>query len=177
MKTAFSSWKNRIAPVFDVTRQIFLVESVDGKIIFEEEKGLPGEDLGEKALHLAGMGVNTLVCGAISQFMQSIIASYGINVVPFIAGDLREVIQAWFDNRIKDDVFAMPGCCQEGKRSRLGSTGVRAGRGRCVTGGAPGAGSGGICICPQCFHQEPHVAGIPCSRKLCPVCGCTMARG
>ena len=38
------------------------------------------------------------------------------------------------------------------------------------------AGPGGSCICPNCGHKVPHVAGQPCNQKTCPKCGATMAR-
>jgi hypothetical protein len=33
----------------------------------------------------------------------------GIHVVPFVAGELGEVIQAWINDELANDLFAMPG--------------------------------------------------------------------
>ena len=53
-------------------------------------------------------------------------------------------------------------------------TGPPMGGGR---GGGPfAAGPGGDCICPECGHKVPHVAGQPCNQKTCPKCGATMTR-
>jgi predicted Fe-Mo cluster-binding NifX family protein len=177
MKTAFSSWNNRIAPVFDVARQVFLVESDAGLIIRETEEAMPPGDLGVKARHLAELGVNTLVCGAISLPLQGLVATYSITVVPFVAGDLREVIQACLEGRIHDEIFAMPGCCRQTRRRGGSGMGEREGHGQCVMGDALEAGSCGICICPNCSHHEPHERGVPCSRKKCPICGSALIRG
>ena len=51
---------------------------------------------------------------------------------------------------------------------------VDGGRGR--MGGPSAAGPGGNCICPNCGHKAPHVAGQPCDQQACPKCGTTMAR-
>ncbi|MCU0577673.1 MAG: NifB/NifX family molybdenum-iron cluster-binding protein [Desulfobacterota bacterium] len=177
MKTAFSSWNNRIAPVFDVARQLFLVESDAGRIVREAEEAMPADDLGAKARCLAGYGVNTLVCGAISRPLQCLVASYGITVIPFVAGDLHEVIQAWHDGRTLDELFAMPGCCrQPGRRGGRGR-GLGAEQGRFGMGNATQGETGFICICPDCSHCEPHERGFPCSRKQCPICGSALVRG
>lgn len=170
MKTAFSSWNHRIAPVFDVARQLLLVESHEEGIISEAEATMPADDPGEKAECLARLGVNTLVCGAISRPMQGLIESRGIALIPFVAGDLREVIQAWMEGRIHEGAFTMPGCC-----SRSRQRGRWSGRGPCQT--RYYTGICGFCVCPQCSHREPHVRGIPCSRKQCPVCGSPLVRG
>lgn len=169
MKTAFPFWNYRIAPVFDVARQLLLVESQKGRIISETAEPMPADDLGEKAESLARLGVNTLVCGAISRTMQGLIESRGIALVPFVAGDLRVVIQAWIEGRIHDGAFTMPGCC-----SRSRQRGRWSARGPCQTGYS--TGTCGFCVCPQCSHREPHVRGIPCSRKQCPVCGSPLVR-
>lgn len=50
------------------------------------------------------------------------------------------------------------------------------GQGR-MGGNRPGAGPGGICVCPQCGTQVPHQQGAPCYNISCPKCGNKMTRG
>ncbi len=38
------------------------------------------------------------------------------------------------------------------------------------------AGPGGNCVCPKCNHKVPHIAGQPCSVRVCPECGTKMVR-
>lgn len=38
------------------------------------------------------------------------VAAYDIRVIPFVAGDLREVIRAWLGGGLESPFFAMPGC-------------------------------------------------------------------
>jgi len=123
----------------------------------------------------AGVGGTGMVCGAISRPLQCLVASCGITVIPFVAGDLQEVIQAWLDGRIEDELFAMPGCC--GLSRRGGVMGLRTGHTQCCTEDTARRESGFICICPNCSYYEPHERGIPCSRKQCPVCGNALIRG
>jgi len=112
MKAAFASWNNRIAPVFDVARLVSVVESKAGKPVGEMQEvqldGLPVS----KVLRLAELGIGTLVCGAISRPLRDLVASQGIRVIPFVAGELDEVVQAWLSGDINGDAFSMPGCCR-----------------------------------------------------------------
>ena len=126
MKTAFSVWEQRIAPVFDTARQIHLVESTGTRITAETAHAISGENVPQMVAWLSEQGVCTLVCGAVSRPLQERLSAVGIKVVPFVAGDLRQVIQASFDGSLTGAAFTMPGCCGR-RRGRRG-----AGRGHCA---------------------------------------------
>jgi len=117
MKAAFAVWNKRIAPVFDVAREIRLVEAESGRIVRERDEKLPANSGPETGRCLIELGVDTLVCGAISRLMLSQIAAYDIRVVSFVAGDLCEIIQAWLSGDFRKEAFTMPGC--RGGRGRL----------------------------------------------------------
>lgn len=184
MKTAFSYWDHRIAPVFDTAPCLHIVESASGKITAETfvnlHNDMPPQTV---AMRLMELGVNTLVCGAISRPIYEIIAAYEIQIVSFVAGELPEVITAWLTGAIKSDAFAMPGC-----RGRWQQGGGRCGFGeeRCrQAAGSLGmrrqrinnrAGESLLCICPNCGRCEAHQRGIPCAKRQCPSCGATMVR-
>lgn len=124
MKTAFAAWENRIAPVFDVAGQIHIVETGVGQSIRETQVSFADNLPVQRALRLAELGVSTLVCGAISRPMHEMVAAYGIHVVPFVAGDLREVIRAWLRDGLQRDSFAMPGCWRRDRRGARGMSGI-----------------------------------------------------
>lgn len=147
LKTAFSCWDERIAPVFDTTRQLHVVETAAGRVVGEKKEALALDLPLQKAMRLAELGVSTLVCGAISRPLQAMISSAGIQVIPFVSGDLREVIAAWLKGSLPDSTFAMPGCR---RRDRRGAGGnyfyqeemIMNGRGQ--GGGGRGQGRGGM---------------------------------
>ena len=199
MKAAFAVWGERIAPVFDVARHVRMVEADEGRIVRTETSAVSADSPIEKARWLAGRGVGVLVCGAISRPLLETIAAHGIRVVPFIAGDVKDVASAWLAGTLERGLFAMPGCCGGGRRFRVrrfpgredgimrdrdggsGRGGGGAGRGRAGAGmgrlgGRIAGGPGGACVCTGCGYREPHERGIPCSGKECPKCGAAMTR-
>lgn len=120
MRVAFAVWNDRIAPVFDVVREVRLADFESGRVVREETLyPLQEGSLTEKAVWLAELKVEVLVCGAISRPLQSVVAGYGIQVVPFLAGNLQEIIRAWLDGTLESGHFAMPGCCRHRRRHRF----------------------------------------------------------
>jgi ssDNA-binding Zn-finger/Zn-ribbon topoisomerase 1 len=131
----------------------------------------------------------------------AVVAAQGITVIPFVAGAVREVVQAWLTGRIGDACFAMPGCrgtrrpaTQRVKKSRNGGVmpgamgqgsgqGSGQGKGRGAGGKGAGrlgggamAGPEGLCVCPKCGQEEKHQRGTPCMQRQCPKCGTAMIR-
>jgi predicted Fe-Mo cluster-binding NifX family protein len=71
-------------------------------------------------LRLVELSVGTLVCGAISRPTLAVIEAYGIEVRPFLAGELCEVVLAWLEGKLDGSTFGMPGCGCRHRRSRGG---------------------------------------------------------
>ncbi len=199
MKTAFAVWNKRIAPVFDVARRVIIVESETAPGATPTTVLLSGDQPLQKVRQLTALGADSLVCGAISRALRAALTAGGIRVIPFIAGDVQEVIDAWRGPHFEVDAFAMPGrrrrshrmtgggqpkeACMGNKRSgggrRPGGRG-QGGKGRCrqdpqQTHRSAAAGSG-ACVCTQCGHSEPHERGNPCLQRKCPQCGASMSR-
>ena len=121
MRVAFATWNDRIAPLFDVTRRVHVVETDGRLVVRESEEPLDDETAAGRAARLAALGVDALVCGAISRPQEAFLQAYGVAVVPFVTGDLGEVVAAWRAGRLGGDAFAMPGCGRgRGRRFRDG---------------------------------------------------------
>ena len=110
MKAAFATWQGRIAPLFETSRQAHIVTVLPDGMLEERGECFQEQSPVGKILCLVEWEVNTVICGAISRQVQAIAAAHGIHVIPFVAGDLRAVIQAWIDQRIGNAEYAMPGC-------------------------------------------------------------------
>lgn len=187
MKVAFSFFEDRIAPVFDTAERILVAETEGPSILTETIARLTAPQPLERAAALADMGVQVVVCGALSADLQRYLVSRGLQVIPFVAGDLRDIIQAWLDGRMEAGEYRMPGCrsARGGRRPGRGSRRVHRGRGPVGSEGVEGQASrrgtghrhpGEACLCPACGHREPHEPGIPCHHRTCPTCGTAMTR-
>lgn len=134
MKTAVPVHANRISPLFDTSTTLLEVMIQDG-----EEKGrrlldITGQPAVARPKYLHTTGINVLICGAISSSLHMQIEFMDIEVIPCVAGEADEVIEAYIEGRLlKDERFMMPGC-----------GGVRSGGHGRSGGGAGQAGAGGV---------------------------------
>jgi predicted Fe-Mo cluster-binding NifX family protein len=136
MKVAIPEHEGRIAPVFDTCRRVLVVEQIGA-----EDRIVSNEDWSNAARHirasrLRDLGVDALLCGGISRWLQEQIGFHGIRLFPWIAGSVTEVLLALRDGRLNDPEFAMPGRVSEGQRCCLGAK-----RGRNKVGGTSGKGA------------------------------------
>jgi predicted Fe-Mo cluster-binding NifX family protein len=122
MRIALSAWNGRIAPVFDVSRHILLIDIEDGAVVARQEETCEGDDPVLKSRRLAERGPRILICGAVSRAMACALAAYGIQTIPFVAGDVEEILAAFQAGTLPSPSTMMPGCC--GRRGRF-----RGGRG------------------------------------------------
>jgi len=188
MKVAFAFLEDRIAPVFDTAQRILLVEVDAGAIRSETIARLTAQEPMDRAKALARLEVDVLVCGAISIDLQQFLVAQEVRVMPFVAGDLKEIKAAWLHGTLEQGGHHMPGCRRYGAFRQEGSSMNKARRGRgCKLSqdserGSSRSGPAGstrgrdVCLCPVCGHREPHEHRTPCNSRPCPECGAAMTR-
>jgi predicted Fe-Mo cluster-binding NifX family protein len=126
MIVAIPVWQGRVSPVLDVAGQLLIVEIHGSVENTRRHEALPDETPERRTQRLQSLGVETLICGAISRPLEALLAAGRIGVIPRICGDAEEVLQAFLSVRLQDDQFAMPGCCGRNRRRNRG--GCRKGR-------------------------------------------------
>lgn len=121
MKVAISVHQGRIAPVFDCCRRLLIIQQAadDDEIVGNEDWSELRRHI--RALRLKEIGVEALICGGISRWMQEQVELQGIKILPWLAGDIQDVLNAFRENRISDPCFRMPGaggCRRRTERQR-----------------------------------------------------------
>jgi predicted Fe-Mo cluster-binding NifX family protein len=110
MKLALTVWENRISPLFDCARGLLIVEIADQTAIGRHFESFNYESPLSRATRLSDLGVNVLICGAVSDSFASVIETCGIRMIPFVSGAVEEVIDAYLKRGLSDSKFRMPGC-------------------------------------------------------------------
>jgi predicted Fe-Mo cluster-binding NifX family protein len=127
VKVAIPTWSGRVSPVFDVAKRLLVVELKGDGEVSREEAPIEETQVGARARRVAQLGVNVLICGAISMPLEVTLVSAGVRVIPFMCGTVGEILQAFASGRFTDEMFLMPGCCGRRRRFRGRHRGQRAG--------------------------------------------------
>ncbi len=114
MKVAVPCWENRVSPVFDTACNMLLIDIQNGNELKREKKFLSHSDPLSRSRHIALLGTDVLVCGAISRKLEFTLQSAGVRVISNICGPVESVIQAFLSGRLCSRQFHMPGCSMHG---------------------------------------------------------------
>jgi predicted Fe-Mo cluster-binding NifX family protein len=117
MRVAIPILEGRISPLLDVSRHFLLVDVEDGEELGRQEIDIEKAEPVERAKQISKVGVDVLICGAISHPLEELLVSAGAWVIPNTCGVVEEVLKAFLLGQLTEDTFLMPGC--SGQRRRL----------------------------------------------------------
>jgi len=123
MRLAVAVWGCEVSPVFDFAHGIIVVQSDENNEQARYRYEIPDESMAARAERLRELGVNVLVCGAISNPLAKMVSGLGITLIPWKCGLIEEVLVAYFSGTLEDPRFSLPGagneCAIEIKHNRM----------------------------------------------------------
>jgi predicted Fe-Mo cluster-binding NifX family protein len=110
MKVAIPVWEDKVSPVFDTATRLLVLQVENNREAGRFETLLEHKDLGRRCALVQGLGIDVLICGAISRHFSGMLAAGGVDVIAWISGPAQEVIDAFMAGSLLDSRFLMPGC-------------------------------------------------------------------
>jgi len=123
MRVGLTIWDTRVSPVADTATELLVVRDEGSGWVEERRVPLGGQGNGRAAARIAELDLEVLVCGAVSRRFAAMLEQSGVRVLPWVAGEWKDVLEAMVGGQLTSDRFIMAGC---GRRRR----GSGAGRGR-----------------------------------------------
>jgi len=106
-RIAIPTWNGRVSPVFDAAERLLIIDTKDKKECSRFETEISEKNFPARAMRLKELGVETLVCGAISMPLLYMITNANIRVMPWVSGRAEHVLKAFLDEKLFQ--FLMPG--------------------------------------------------------------------
>ena len=101
MRIALPNWMGRISPVFDVAKELIVIDFEEDGSRHQTTQNLVDATLARRVGILVMLGVDTLICGAISQSLEIMLASAGVRVVPGNCGGVNDVLEAFLADHLR----------------------------------------------------------------------------
>ena len=115
MKIAIPIWNDCVSSAFDFAHRLLLIDIQNGSETKRSEISLSQEPIPQRATRLKTLGVDVLICGAISRSLASLVAASGIEVLPYVLGPAEEILKAYLIGQLGQSKFTMP-CSWPGAR-------------------------------------------------------------
>jgi predicted Fe-Mo cluster-binding NifX family protein len=109
MKVAITIWNDRVSPVLDTARRLKIVALDNGQKTSEDHIDIPDFDSFQRVQFMRDLGVDILICGAVSHQLEMLLRRAKINVFSWIRGNIDDIISACSRNNLDGKIFRMPG--------------------------------------------------------------------
>jgi predicted Fe-Mo cluster-binding NifX family protein len=122
MKIIVPVFESRISPRFDCAPGFRLYEMERDRITSIREISCEGWNDMDRVSRLKGLGIDTLICGGIPDYLLGMLTNDGIKVIPWVAGDAGEVLTVFLQGRLNSGTVICPGMkrrrCKRGIKVR-----------------------------------------------------------
>ena len=118
MRIAIPVWEEKVSPLLDTASMLLIVEMDRLGEIARFQMALEEYEPGRKARRIRDIGVDVIICGAVSDFVSRALSAAGIRVIPEISGQAEEVMDAFLRGTAFDSKLLMPGSNRRRSYSR-----------------------------------------------------------
>lgn len=109
MRIAVPIWEDKISPVLDAASRLLVIDLENRRESSRFEIYLDEQDLTRRCYRMKGLGVDILICGAVSRPFMRMLDASGIEIIPGITGPTEDVLQSYLHGNLKHSEFKMPG--------------------------------------------------------------------
>lgn len=117
MRFAIPVWDGRVSPVLDVARSFRIADIESGELVKVETLGVGS---GTRVSMLVELGVDCVLCSAVSVELEAILRASGLRVVSRICGSPEEIFSALASGDVELERFRSPGSAKDSMPSRRG---------------------------------------------------------
>ena len=109
MRIAIPVWNDCVSSAFDFAHKLLLIDIQNGSETNRSEISMDPEPISQRATRLKTLGIDVLICGAISRSLASMVTASGIKVLPYAVGSVDEILKAYLTDKLAQPQFVLPG--------------------------------------------------------------------
>jgi predicted Fe-Mo cluster-binding NifX family protein len=109
MKVAIAVWEDCVSSVLDFAQRVVVADLKEGTETGRTELALAERNPFLKPARLRELGVDVLICGAVSQPLACAFTACGIPLVPYVTGKVDDVLKAYQAGQLGMPQYRLPG--------------------------------------------------------------------
>lgn len=110
MKIAVPIWEDKVSPVLDTAGKLLVLDTLGRKHVSRTEFLLSEQEISKRCFRIQKLGIDVLICGAVSRAFAEILSAAGIQIIPGISGEVEEIVTAYIKGTLNQAKYLMPGC-------------------------------------------------------------------
>lgn len=119
MKITIPVWNGFVSSVFDFAHFLLIVAVEGKKETSRSQVHLEQQIIPQRVNQLVSLGIEVIICGAISRPLAETLIAFNVKVIPFVSGSVDDVLEAYLGNHLAEPRFLQAGC-RSGARKRFG---------------------------------------------------------
>ena len=112
MKVAIPIFGPRVSPRFDCAPSLLLFSLENGRVTEYEELPLVSWDPWQRVEKLKELNIQALICGGIDGQSAQMLMNYRIQVIPWVAGEAEEALEAFLKGKLEPGLALYPRRCR-----------------------------------------------------------------
>jgi predicted Fe-Mo cluster-binding NifX family protein len=108
IRAAIPIFMTRVSPLFDSCTRVLLIDIEQNREVDRKEIYLDALSLNERVTILRKSGVTTVICGGISEMLETMLAGADIELIGDITGEVDQVLDAYLTERLDEPRFHLP---------------------------------------------------------------------
>ena len=109
MRIAVPIWGNKVSPLLDTASKLLILESPGRGKTSRMEAYLGEQEISRRCIRIRKLGVDVLICGAVTRTFSDLLKASGIDIIQGISGKIEEILEAYFNGALIQTKFLMPG--------------------------------------------------------------------
>jgi predicted Fe-Mo cluster-binding NifX family protein len=125
MKVAVTVWEDTVSTVCDFSSRLLVFDVMGNEVKNRSLISFQTGIMPERMNQFEALGIEVLLCGAISRPLERMIRASGVKVIPCLRGSIEEVLRAYLEGGLSDARFTLPGFGPGASCARGGETASR----------------------------------------------------
>jgi predicted Fe-Mo cluster-binding NifX family protein len=109
MKIAIPVFENRISPRFDCAPGFRVYVTEGAEVTCIREISCQGWNDNERIAQLRTLGIDTMICGGLPNYLLGILTNRGMKIIPWVAGDASEAFALFLRGQLRAGAVICPG--------------------------------------------------------------------